>query len=139
MSHSFYHATSSANAFGGCADDYISIHEWFDRGRGGTNSLLHRALAHHTQGIADAVALFGSTITNSQGRRVPVSLIGEQHVREDLGMVPDLSTYIELMTVPRWCSRQAHLLHSRIHDVVDTSELETTNEEEEEVQQQQQG
>ena len=127
MSNSFYHAVSSSKAFGGEPDDYIAIHAWFDRGRSGTNSLLHRALAHHTQGIADAVALFGSTITNSQGRRVPVSLIGEQHVREDLGMVPDLSTYIELMTVPRWCSRQAHLLHSRLHDVVDTSELASVN------------
>ena len=48
MSHAAYHAQSSANAFGGVMEDYLAIHEWFDRSRGGTSSILHRMLAHHT-------------------------------------------------------------------------------------------
>ena len=127
MSHAFYHATSSANAFGGVAEDYLEIHEWFDRSRGGTSSILHRMLAHHTQGIKDAVEHFGSTITSSSGRKVPVSLIGEQHITEDLGFVPTLDDYIGMMTCPRWASKKAKLLHSRLHERVDTSELSAVN------------
>lgn len=33
---------------------------------------------------------FGSTITLSTGRIIPVRWIGEQHVREDLGFIPSL-------------------------------------------------
>ena len=127
MSHAFYHATSSANAFGGVAEDYLDIHAWFDRSRGGTSSILHRMLAQHTAGIQDAVARFGSTITISTGRKVPVSLIGEQHITEDLGFVPTLDDYIGMMTCPRWASKRAKLLHRRFHERIDTSELETVN------------
>ena len=37
-------------------------------------------------------ALYGQTITNSDGRIVPVRLIGEQHVLEDLGHIPSFAT-----------------------------------------------
>ena len=127
MSHAFYHATSSANAFGGVAEDYLTIHEWFDRSRGGTSSILHRMLAHHTQGIKDAVEHFGSTITISTGRKVPVSLIGEQHITEDLGFVPTLDDYIGMMSCPRWATKRAKLLHRRLHERLDTSELAEVN------------
>ena len=30
-------------------------------------------------------AIFGETLVNADGRVVPVRLVGEQHVREDLG------------------------------------------------------
>ena len=130
MSHAFYHATSSANAFGGVADDYLAIHAWFDRSRGSTSSILHRMLAHHTAGIQDAVAHFGSTITISTGRRVPVSLIGEQHISEDLGFIPTLDDYIAMMTCPRWASKRAKLLHRKLHETIDTSELDVVNAEE---------
>jgi hypothetical protein len=114
MSHYSYHAISSANAFGGDPDDYMALHRWMDRGRAGTDRLMHRMLAHHTQGIADAVALFGDTITNSRGRRVPTSLLAEQHVLEDLGMVPTLQDYVDLLRCPRWASQRAKLLHSKL-------------------------
>ena len=127
MSHAYYHAASSANAFGGVPDDYLEIHEWFDRSRKGTSSILHRMLAHHTSGIADAVEHFGSTITISTGRKVPVSLIGEQHITEDLGFVPTLDDYIQMMTCPRWASKRAKLLHRKLHERVDTSELAEVN------------
>lgn len=114
MSHYHYHAVSSVNAFGGSPKDYHELHRWMDRGRIGTDKLLHRMLAHHTQGIADAVALFGDTITNSQGRKVPTSLLASQHIVEDLGFVPTLDHYIELLHCPRWVSKPARLLHSKL-------------------------
>ncbi len=127
MSHAFYHATSSVNAFGGVPEDYLEIHAWFDRGRAGTSSILHRFLSHHTQGIADAVEHFGKTITISTGRQVPTSLIGEQHIQEDLGFVPTMDDFIQMMVAPRWSSKRAKLLHSRLHQVIDTSELAAVN------------
>jgi hypothetical protein len=127
MSHSYFHSVSSANAFGGVADDYLDIHAWFDRSRGSTSSILHRMLAHHTAGIQDAIAHFGATLTISTGRRVPVSLIGEQHITEDLGFVPTLDDYIQMMTCPRWTSKRAKLLHRKLHENIDTSQLDAVN------------
>jgi len=89
-----------------------------DRGRVGTDRLLHRMLAHHTQGIQDAIALFGDTITNSKGRQVPTSLLAHQHILEDLGFVPTLEHCLELLHCPRWASKPARLLHSRLSEVL---------------------
>lgn len=114
MSHYHYHSVSSVNSFGGAPEDYHELHRWMDRSRSGTDKLLHRMLAHHTQGIQDAVALFGDTITNSKGRQVPTSLLAHQHVVEDLGFVPTLDHYIELLHCPRWASKPARLLHSKL-------------------------
>lgn len=114
MSHYHYHCVSSANAFGGQPEDYAELHRWMDRSRGSTSKILHRMLSHHTQGIADAIERFGDTITNSNGRKVPVSLLAEQHIREDLGFVPTLDHYIELLRCPRWASKPAKLLHSKL-------------------------
>ncbi len=127
MSHAVYHAHSSVNAFGGEMEDFLPIHEWIDRSRGGTNSILHRFLSHHTQGIQDCVAHFGSTITTSKGRKVPVSLIAEQHIQEDLGFIPTMDDFIGMMTCPRWASKRAKLLHRRLHEHIDTSELAEVN------------
>ena len=114
MSNYTYHAVSSANAFGGQPADYYELHRWLDRGRRGTDRLLHRMLAHHTQGIDDAVALFGDVITSSAGRKVPTSLLAHQHIIEDLGFVPVLEHYMELLQCPRWASKPAKLLHSKL-------------------------
>ena len=114
MSHYHYHCVSSANAFGGDPSDYAELHRWMDRGRTSTSMIMHRMLAHHTQGIRDAVEHFGDTITNSRGRQVPTSLLAEQHVREDLGFIPTLDHYIELLRVPRWASKPARLLHRKL-------------------------
>lgn len=114
MSHYHYHCVSSAKAFGGNPEDYADLHRWMDRGRTSTSKILHRMLCHHTQGIADAVAFFGDTITNSNGRKVPTSLLAEQHIREDLGFIPTLDHYIELLHTPRWASKPAKLLFSKL-------------------------
>lgn len=114
MSHYHYHCVSSAKAFGGVAEDYAKLHAWMDRSRAGTDKLLHRMLAHHTQGIADGVALFGDTWEISTGARIPTSLILNRHVREDLGFMPTLEHYLELLHCPRWASRPARLLFSKL-------------------------
>ena len=85
MAHPFHHAERSARVFGGRPEDYLAIHDWFDESKAHLADLRHRALRHHSEGIFLCESIFGSTITNSDGRAVPVRLIGEQHVKDDLG------------------------------------------------------
>ena len=49
--------------------------------------------------------LFGATIVNADGRSVPVRLVGEQHVREDLGSIPSFADWARLITPQAWMLR----------------------------------
>lgn len=46
--------------------------------------------------------MFGATIVNADGRTVPVRLIGEQHVREDLGFIPSFADWALLIAPQAW-------------------------------------
>ena len=77
MAHPFKHAESSARKFGGKAEDYLLIHNWFDESKAFIADFRHRALRHHAEGIFLCERIFGVAITNSEGKRVPVRYIGE--------------------------------------------------------------
>ena len=109
MAHSYHHAVSSARKWGGTAEDYLAIHAWFDRSKEIVADFRHRALRHHAEGIFLAEQLFGVTITNSRGRIVPVRLIGEQHVREDLGRIPSFADWVRHIRPEAWMGRAGHL------------------------------
>lgn len=49
--------------------------------------------------------LFGTTITTSEGKVVPVRLIGEQHVMEDLGRIPSFADWARLIQPASWILR----------------------------------
>jgi len=103
MAHSWHHAVSSARKFGGKPDDYIAIHNWFDETKKIIADFRHRALRHHAEGIFMCEAIFGVTITNSDGRVVPVRLIGEQHVSEDFkGRIPSAADWVRCIRPERW-------------------------------------
>jgi hypothetical protein len=65
----------------------------------------HRALRHHAEGIFMAERFFGPVMTISTGRIVPVRLIGEQHVREDLGLIPGFADWIKAIRPEPWMGR----------------------------------
>jgi hypothetical protein len=48
---------------------------------------------------------FGATIVLSTGRVVPVRLIGEQHVREDLGFIPSFADWVRCIRPQVWMGR----------------------------------
>ena len=48
---------------------------------------------------------FGATITVSTGRVVPVRLIGEQHVIEDLGFIPSFADWVRCIRPEPWMGR----------------------------------
>ena len=65
----------------------------------------HRALRHHAEGIFALEHEWGVTITNSDGHKVPVRLIGELHVVEDLGFVPSFADWARLIAPAAWVTR----------------------------------
>ena len=106
MTHPYYHAESSARKFGGIPQDYLPIHNWFDQTKESFCDFRHRALRHHAEGIFEAEKIFGVTITNSEGKHVPVRYIGEQHVMEDCGgKVPNMADWFSKITPEVWMSR----------------------------------
>lgn len=105
MAHPYHHALSSARLWGGTADDYLPLHAWFDESKMLTADFRHRALRHHAEGIFMAERFFGPTITISTGRVVPVRLIGEQHVREDLGFIPGFADWARRIRPEPWMGR----------------------------------
>jgi hypothetical protein len=109
MAHCFFHARSSAAKWGGKPEDYQSLHNWFDESKAITADFRHRALRHHAEGIFMLERLFGTTITNSDGKQVPVRLIGEQHVQEDLGFIPSFVDWVKCIKPEAWMMRAGKL------------------------------
>lgn len=105
MSHPYYHAQSSARRHGGEAADYLALHEWFDETKAHMPDPRHRALRHHAEGIFLAVQVFGVTIQNREGKEVPTRILGEQHVKEDLGYIPTVKDWLQYMTLPAMMNR----------------------------------
>lgn len=105
MAHPFHHAESSVRKFGGRTEDYQAIHDWFDATKAHMGHFKHRALRHHAAGIFEAEKLFGVVITNSDGKKVPVRFIGEQHVKEDCGgIIPSVADWLRSIEAKRWMS-----------------------------------
>lgn len=102
MAHPDHHAESSARKFGGAPSDYHAIHDWLDASKAHLALPSHRALRHHSQGVFEAERVFGRSIVNAAGRRVPVRFIGEQHVREDCRRIPSLSDWLRNIPLEPW-------------------------------------
>lgn len=97
------HAKISVKKFRGSAENYLSIHNWFDQTKAHIPDSRHRLLLHNSFGIYLCEQIFGDLIvdakgqvhkmpyiTNSDGIQVSVRDIGEQHVLDDLGIIPTL-------------------------------------------------
>jgi hypothetical protein len=102
MAHPWHHAVRSARLFGGEPGDYLAIHDWFDESKAHLADVRHRALRHHSEGIFLCEAIFGTTLTNSAGRAVPVRTIGEQHVKDDLGWIPSVKDWLQHLQFQPW-------------------------------------
>ena len=105
MAHPWHHALRSARLFGGEAEDYIAIHNWFDESKAFIPDIRHRALRHHAEGIFMCEKIFGVTIANAAGKQVPVRLIGEQHVKDDLGWIPTVQDWLSRLPLEPWMAR----------------------------------
>ena len=119
MAHSYRHAISSARKWGGTPDDYQAVHDWLDGSKLILADFRHRALRHHAEGCFAAEALFGTTITNSTGRSVPVRLIAEQHIIEDLGRIPSFADWVRCIRPERWMGRVGQRLDGIVPEYAD--------------------
>lgn len=90
----YKHAQSSSAKWGGTPEDYIELHDWFDETKMFTGDWTHRALRHHSAGVQWAIEKFGHTLTNSNGQKIPVKLLAEQHLTEDCGFIPTPKDYL---------------------------------------------
>src|SRR5579884_1878501 len=105
MAHPYHHALSSVKKWGGRPEDYQPLHDWFDATKALLADVRHRALRHHAEGIFLAEAVFGTTLTTSDGRAVPVQWVGEQHVKEDLGRIPAAADWLRCLRPEPWMLR----------------------------------
>lgn len=90
----YLHGLISVKKFGGKPEDYQKIHDWFDQGKAHVADMRHRAILHNSLGIYICEQVFGTNITNSDGKLVSVRDIGEQHVLDDLGTIPSVQDYL---------------------------------------------
>lgn len=98
------HAKISVRKFGGIAEDYIEIHNWFDQTKAHVADARHRLVLHNSFGIFLCEQIFGKLVVkpngeiikmpyiiNSEGNEVSVRDIAEQHVVDDLSYIPTLA------------------------------------------------
>jgi hypothetical protein len=103
MGHSYYHAVSSARQFGGTPEDYQEIHDFMDSSKATMCDARHRAVLHHSFGVFVVERVFGTTVTISTGKNIPVRLIAEQHIREDCGgVVPTVQDWLARLPMEAW-------------------------------------
>lgn len=95
MTHPYHHVVSSSETFGGRPEEYQAIHDWFDQTKAHLPDVRHRALLHASFQIFLCEQVFGTILTHSTGRHVPVRLISKQHVMEDIsGVIPTVQDWL---------------------------------------------
>lgn len=96
------HAMNSVRRHGGTVEDYLPIHNFFDSTKAAMPDIRHRAILHSAFGIFLLEQVFGVYVTNSDGHRVSIRDIGEDHVIEDLGFIPTIERWLKNLPVEDW-------------------------------------
>lgn len=106
MATPMHHAMSSAKKHGGTWEQYVHIHNWFDETKAWVPDVRHRAFRHHAEGIFECEQKFGISIpiilAGGVTKEVPVRVLGEQHVNEDCGFIPNAKDYVKGMKLEMW-------------------------------------
>jgi len=110
MSHSYYHAKSSAKIHGGKWEDFMPLHSWFDETKAHFCDNRHRILRHHSEGIFLAEKIFGPTIKNSNNKDIPTRVLGEQHMIEDFGWIPNVADWLNELPMQKWMYKKSKKL-----------------------------
>jgi hypothetical protein len=105
--NSWHHAVSAAHKWGGTPEHYIDVEEFLDSSKKIIGDARHRSIYHHTEGVWLCQRIFGRVIRLESGCRVkliPVRLVAERHILEDLGRLPSPKDYIDGMLLQPWMS-----------------------------------
>lgn len=99
----YLHSKNSVKRYGGVIEDYLHIHDWFDNTKSAVADFYHRAILHHSYGIFLCEQVFGTTITNSDGKIISVRDIAEDHVKEDCaGKIPTIQDWLKNLEPEPW-------------------------------------
>jgi len=131
----YRHSRNSAKRWGGHETDYQDIHDFMDSSKSHLADARHRALLHHSFGCFLVEKVFGdyiikpdgtivkaTYITNSDGKKVQVRDIAEQHIIEDLGWIPSVTDYFKHMKKVGWFSIPRFLLQKIIRKDIDNGQ-----------------
>jgi len=105
MANPVIHSESSVKRWGGVIEDYLNIHNKMDCSKGVIADNRHRVLTHTMFWVKEVMEpIFGLFITNSDGKKVSVKDICEQHILEDYKMkfIPTPQDFIENMEFKEW-------------------------------------
>lgn len=91
------HARNSIKKYGGTLEDYLPIHDFIDCSKAAVADVRHRTLFHNAFGIFIVERVFGTLIKNADGASVSVRDVAEDHVIEDLGRIPTLADFLQIM------------------------------------------
>lgn len=98
-------AMESDSRWGGIPEDYLSIHNFLDESY--SRIVNHLIPHHHSLGVFDCESIFGEVIHNSVGRPIPVRVIAEKHINDELGCIPPTLDLIRLIIPKPWMLRVA--------------------------------
>lgn len=96
---------SSTKRYGGKPEDYLPIHDLMDSSKAVIADSRHRALTHNSWFVGTILEkVFGNHIVNSDGKKVSVRQIGEDHVMEDFSnrFIPSAADYLNEMEYKAW-------------------------------------
>lgn len=96
------HAQNSVRKYGGVTEDYQMLHDFFDSSKAAVPDIRHRAVLHNAFGIFLLERVFGTYLVNSDGKKISVRQIGEDHVLEDLGFIPTLEHWLRNIPIADW-------------------------------------
>ncbi len=105
--NSWQHAQSAARKWGGKPEDYLDIEEFIDSSKQVIGDVRHRSLYHHTMGVYLCQRVFGDTVTVEKTHnavQIPVRMIAERHILEDIGWLPSPADYLDGMPIKAWMS-----------------------------------
>jgi len=112
------HADKSVARYGGLADDYWPIHEWFHKPYSFLPQFKARFFLYHSQGIFTCEEVFGAVIRNSQNFVVPVRAIAEMHVLTELGQIPTATNWLSAIVAEPWMRSKASKLSKQTAELV---------------------
>lgn len=98
----YLHGNVSVRKWGGKPEDYQEIHDFLDCSKAAHPDMRHRAILHNSLGPYIAERVFGVNIVNSDGKKVSVRDVAEQHILDDMGTIPRLSDYLDGMPMYDW-------------------------------------
>lgn len=98
----YLHGNVSVKKWGGKPEDYQEIHDFLDLSKSAHADMRHRAILHNSLGPYIAERVFGVNITNSDGKKISVRDVCEQHIIDDMGTIPSLGDYLNEMPFYPW-------------------------------------